>query len=56
MSSINRRYNICCPVCGYLLEKTSKADTVIRCYKCKEELLIIVENNSIHISVINKTE
>ncbi|WP_334196464.1 hypothetical protein [Muricomes intestini] len=56
MKQINKRYNICCPVCGYLLEKTSRADTVIRCYKCKEEILIVVENDSIQLNVLSKTE
>ena len=48
--------DICCPVCGSLLEKTSRADTVIRCNKCKEDILIIVEKDSIQINVLNKTE
>lgn len=49
----NKRYSICCPGCGCLLEKTSKADTVIKCPKCKGELLIIVENTIIQMEIIN---
>ena len=56
MCSSNKRYSICCPGCGCLLEKTSKADTEIRCNKCKVELLIVVEEDSIQIRILNRNK
>lgn len=43
------RYCIHCPCCGTLLQKSSLADTEIRCRKCNADLELHVEGNEIII-------
>lgn len=49
----NKKYGIYCPVCGKLLEKTSRADSEICCHRCKTELSVAVEKSSIKVDIKN---
>ena len=36
----NKRYTICCPLCGIPLFRSSVTDSDVKCFKCRSDLQI----------------
>lgn len=51
MSEVRRgdKYCACCSVCGTLLQKSAITDTEIRCGKCNNDLVVLIENGVVTV-------
>ena len=47
----DRKFFICCPSCGHLLMKSAKANDEIKCGKCKEKIVVYLENNRLLMAI-----
>ena len=46
-----RKLRVCCPICGNELMKSSMANDEIKCFRCKEQIVVFLENDRIMITL-----
>ena len=42
-------YIACCPCCGTQLQRSEITNSEVRCSKCKEELVVMIENGVVAV-------